>query len=260
MLDDIFRPQPMIIHDHHGYGDDDRHYYGREDVALEAHGTYMFGASSSGAAYEDDMYRASASAAEIGEEARAREDGRYKQLLELVKTPLYEGSKHTILWIMLRQMVIKKKRSKMNVCLDDDLALMRETLPEGNKCLESYNEIKRMLRKLGLEEVNIHACVNNCMLYYKEYADRTECHICGEKRYQEGRKSKTIARKVLRYFPLAPRLQRMYSSAITGKQMRWHAQGGGRNVAGLTHHRDGDAWQHLTNVSQILHRTLEIYD
>ena len=101
-------------------------------------------------------------------------------------------------------MVIKHKRGKTNMCLDDDLQLMKYVLSEGNICLGNYNEVKSILRDLGLDEVNIHACVNNCILYYKEHANTNECLVCNEPRYKTERKDNPP--KVLRYFPVGPSL------------------------------------------------------
>ena len=40
---------------------------------------------------------------------QAREFERYHKLVEMVKTPLYPGSKHTVLGAMTKQIVIKHK-------------------------------------------------------------------------------------------------------------------------------------------------------
>ena len=142
--------------------------------------------------------------------------------------------------------MIKHKRRKTNACFDDDLQLLKDVLPEGNNCPRSFYEVKTMLRSLGLEHVQIHACVNNCILYYKEYENATECPVYIEPRYDTNRELTTIARKVLRYFPLGPRLQRLYMSRKTAKHMRWH-ESQGRDGEGevLTHPRDGEAWKHF---------------
>ena len=177
---------------------------------------------------------------------QAREFERYSKLVELVKTPLYPGSKHTVLGTMMKQMVIKHRRRMSNACFDDNLELLKEVLPEGNSCPGSFYEVKTMLRSLGLEHVQIHACVNNCILYYKENANLTECLVCNEPRYDMNRRSGSVPRKVLRYFPVGPRLQRLYMSSKIAKHMRWHErQGRDEDGEVLTHPRDGEAWKHF---------------
>ena len=59
---------------------------------------------------------------------------------------------------------------------------------------------------------------------------------------QWGRKQKRHAVKSMRYFPLGPRLQRLFMSPKMAEQMRWHATDA--NVDGkMRHPRDGDAWK-----------------
>ena len=43
--------------------------------------------------------------------------------------------------------------------------------------------------------------------------------------YATGNKRKKIPAKVLRYFPLKSRLQRMFMSSKIAEHMRWHASG-----------------------------------
>lgn len=51
-----------------------------------------------------------------------------------------------------------------------------------------------------------------------------------------------VPQKVLRYFPLIPRLQRLFMSSKTAKFMRWHHEK--RNKDGkMRHPTDGKAWQ-----------------
>ena len=72
------------------------------------------------------------------------------------------------------------------------------------------------------------------------------CDICNESRYKEPKdlNKKKIPRKVLRYFPLTPRLQCLFMAGKTVKCMRWHHD---RNVVEgeLSHPADGDEWKHF---------------
>ncbi|XP_026450757.1 uncharacterized protein LOC113350866 [Papaver somniferum] len=56
-----------------------------------------------------------------------------------------------------------------------------------------------------------------------EHSKRDDCPVCSEPRYifHQG-KGKKVAQKVLRYFPLKPRLQRLFMSKHTASAMRWH--------------------------------------
>ena len=48
---------------------------------------------------------------------------------------------------------------------------------------------------------------------------------------------------VLRYFPLASRLQRLYMSSKTAMHMRWHKEGVRRDSVVISHPTDGEAWK-----------------
>ena len=97
---------------------------------------------------------------------------------------MYLDIEHTFLGTIMEQMTVKNKRGKTNKCFDEDMALMKKVLPKGNNCPADYDEVKTMLADLGLEVQKIDACVNNCMLYYKENEAEDECRHCYEPRYQ----------------------------------------------------------------------------
>nr|XP_011462080.1 PREDICTED: uncharacterized protein LOC101292880 [Fragaria vesca subsp. vesca] len=177
---------------------------------------------------------------------------KYNRLVREVQTLLYPGSEHTVLGIGMEQMQIKNKQGKTKTCSDVDIALMKKVLPKGNSCPKNFDQVKRMLVGLGLDHQKIDACVNNCILYYKDNNDEVECPHCYEPRYEastSSKQKKPIPRKVLRYFSLGPRLQCLYMSSHTAKHMRWHQarhQGEERiDPDNLTHPADGEAWKHF---------------
>jgi len=49
--------------------------------------------------------------------------------------------------------------------------------------------------------------------------------------------------KVLRYLPFIPRLQRLFMSEESAKQMTWHKNGIRYNPDKMVHPSDGEAWQ-----------------
>ena len=131
---------------------------------------------------------------------------------------------------------------------------MKKVFPKGNSCPADYDDVKTMLADLGLEVQKIDACVNDCILYYKENEAEDECRHCYEPRYQAAstsskQKKRPIPRKVMRYFPLGPRVHRLYMSSHTAKHMRWHQarhQGEKRiDSDNLTHPADEEAWKHF---------------
>ena len=69
------------------------------------------------------------------------------------------------------------------------------------------------------------------MLFCGEYEKLDNCPICEESRWEHtnsegtdvedgGVKKKKVPRKIFRYFPLIPRLQRLYMNDMTSAYMR----------------------------------------
>ena len=82
------------------------------------------------------------------------------------------------------------------------------------------------MRAIGLGYESIHVRKYDCALFWKENAAYEAYPICKHSRWMENRgKGKKIPHKVLRYFPLKGRLQRLYSSRRTASVMMWHHTG-----------------------------------
>ncbi|GJV33458.1 hypothetical protein Tco_1393858 [Tanacetum coccineum] len=100
----------------------------------------------------------------------------------------------------------------------DDIELIRDVFPHLTSLPSSVSEEKKLTKDLGLGYEKIDACESS-----------------------NAKKSNKPA-KVLRYFPLIPRLKRLYMSEKTAKDMRWHNMG--RTMDGkLRHPADGLAWK-----------------
>ncbi|XP_020082508.1 uncharacterized protein LOC109706120 [Ananas comosus] len=146
------------------------------------------------------------------------------------------------------------------------LELLIDAFPEGTLLPRSTYEAKKVIKALGLNYEKIHCCPNDCMLFWGEKASEEICHVCSSSRWVTRKqvdkeaqthdketmihdeinnasiKKKRKAAKVLRYFPLIPRLQRLFVSTKTAKDMRWHEEG--RVKDGLLRHpADGKAWR-----------------
>jgi hypothetical protein len=86
-----------------------------------------------------------------------------------------------------------------------------------------YYEAKQFRSGLCFSYESIHACKNDCVLFWKEHADKEECPQCKTSKWSGVKGSgKKIPQKVLWYFPIKPRLQRLFMSKNTAKNMRWH--------------------------------------
>jgi hypothetical protein len=87
------------------------------------------------------------------------------------------------------------------------------------------------------------------MLYYLENAELTKCMTCGYSYYKPitDREKTLVAYKKLKYFPITPRLHRLFMSPRTAEHMTWHQSH--HTVDGvMMHPYDGEAWRHFNSV------------
>nr|XP_012567360.1 uncharacterized protein LOC105851255 [Cicer arietinum] len=119
-------------------------------------------------------------------------------------------------------------------------------------CLpDNYYQATQLVSKLGLKVEKIDCGKKGCMLYYKDDNKLSECKICHSPRFIPRRtgmgKYKDVPAKRMFYFPIIPRLQRLYASTESAAEMRWHHENKkSSNV--LRHPSDGKAWKHFDNV------------
>ena len=89
---------------------------------------------------------------------------------------------------------------------------------------------KQMIYPIGLEVEKLHACSNDCILYRGEkYKDLDKCPKCEAPRYKEGpsdeaTKTRGGPVKVVWYFPIAPRVHRLFACAKSAKLLHWHSE------------------------------------
>ncbi|KAM3325262.1 hypothetical protein P3S67_000387 [Capsicum chacoense] len=90
------------------------------------------------------------------------------------------------------------------------LNFFKDVLPEDSSVPKSFYDSKKVLSDLGLGYTKIDACKSNCILYWKNYDNFQSFPKCGDSRWKsEEHKGKKVAHKVLRHFPIKPRLQRL---------------------------------------------------
>ena len=100
--------------------------------------------------------------------------------------------------------------------------------------------MKSSLKGLGMKYKSIHAYKFDCILYRKEHKHRLKCPVYNEPRYVQKiiLNSKQLVdtkvpHKLLKYFPLRPRLIRLYT-------VRWIAEVGGDL---MSHPTDSSMWK-----------------
>ena len=126
---------------------------------------------------------------------------------------------------------------------------MSELLPPDNVMIDSFYSTKKLVQGLGLPVEKIHCCINGCMIYWGEDSELASCKFCHHPRFRRpmrgSHKQKTnVPYKKMYYFPLAPRLQRLFASNATAKDMRWHAEHESEDGV-MRHCSDSEAWKHF---------------
>ncbi|XP_057444525.1 uncharacterized protein LOC130736753 [Lotus japonicus] len=168
--------------------------------------------------------------------------------------PLYEGcTRFSKLSFIVKLYHIKCLCKMTDKAMTMILELLHDAF-EHAKIPSSFYEAKKSITKLGLGYEKIHACPRNCMLYWGADENLEQCKVCQRSRWREPETNgenqvsvdenchKKVPRKVLRYFPLKPRLQRLFMSSKTAEDMRWHAVSA-NNDGMMRHPRDSAAWK-----------------
>ncbi|KAG8383125.1 hypothetical protein BUALT_Bualt05G0152200 [Buddleja alternifolia] len=131
------------------------------------------------------------------------------------------------------------------------LKLLKKALPNGETLPKSYYDAKKVLNDLGLGYIAIRACKYDCAIFWKEYENFEECPVCGTSRWKVNNKGKKIPHKVLRYFSLKPRLQRLFMSSKIAEDMRWHQDKRINDEKELKHPTDAKVWKEFDKVKSV---------
>ncbi|GKC00963.1 CACTA transposable element, partial [Tanacetum coccineum] len=166
-------------------------------------------------------------------------------LFEMANEELFSGCTWMSSLDFLAKMSHIKVFHKMtDTCFDDTMEFLIKCFPKGAKVPKSHYEAKKSMKKVGLGYESIHACVNDCCLFWEKNKDLHYCPTCNASRWKDKEKTgREVPNKVLCYFPLLPRLKRMYGSLHTAKHMTWHATGQCTKDGKMGHPVDGSTWK-----------------
>jgi len=185
---------------------------------------------------------------------------KFFDLLKDAQQELWPGSQLTKVSFLVKLFQLKCMGGWSKENAEQTLSLWRDTLPPGHCIPDTIKKAQKIIRDLGLTYIKIDACVNDCVLFRGPLANMDTCPTCGENRWKKdntnsneigessesGGAKKHTPCKVLRYFPLTPRLQRLYMSKETSSLMRWHKEelvSDGK----MRHPADSLAWKHVND-------------
>ncbi|XP_021804336.1 uncharacterized protein LOC110748694, partial [Prunus avium] len=180
-----------------------------------------------------------------GGAANSSHANKFNDLFEEAKRELYPGcTTFSPLTFIIRLMHIKVLGRWSNKHFNMLLQFLKCSHPKGAIIPTSLYDAKKMLREVGLGYESIHACVYDCALFWKQNEKLDKCPECNESRYKPSNsKKKLIPQKVLRYFPLKSRLQRLYASRHTAIDMKWHKDKRLNEEGILRHPSDSEQWK-----------------
>ncbi|XP_012851820.1 PREDICTED: uncharacterized protein LOC105971513 [Erythranthe guttata] len=156
----------------------------------------------------------------------------FRKLIEEWCIPLYEGCQENSKLSFVLEFYKIKSRGKMSDKTFSDTLQLIKKIP-GLNIPDSFYEVKKLIGKLGCGYVKIDACENDCMLFWKDDIDLDSCRVCNASRWKTSMENqpsssttrrKRVPKKVLRHFPLIPRLKRLFICERTSINMRWHAE------------------------------------
>ena len=164
--------------------------------------------------------------AEIAEGEDKREDDFLAKLKD-AETPLYPSClNHSKLSAIVSLFRIKTKNGWSDKSFNELLETLPNMLPQDNVLHTSLYDVKKFLKTFDMGYEKIHACVNDCCLFRKKYKKLDKCPKCNASRWKTnihtGEVKKGVPQKVLRYFPIIPRLKRMFRTEEMAKDLRWH--------------------------------------
>lgn len=160
------------------------------------------------------------------------------------KEPLYVGANVSKLRTMLSILNLQATFGWSNASVSALFELLHKILPEGNNMPQSRDEARKTLATVGLDYNIIHACPNDCVLYRGDIARLEHCPKCKAPRYRKDVQGNEVPSKVLRHFPLIPRIRHMFRCKSIASLMTWHVSGKSKDDK-LRVPADCKAWKHI---------------
>ncbi|XP_060210479.1 uncharacterized protein LOC132637405 [Lycium barbarum] len=171
-------------------------------------------------------------------------------LLKASEQEIWAGNPHghSQLSVVARLLNLKAEHHFSERLYDELCQLLSELMPTDNIMSDSFYSTKKLMRGLGLPVEKIDSCKNGCMIYWREDNELVNCKFCSHpqfkrSKHQRSKQKTTISYKKMCYFPLTPRLQRLYASDATTKHMRCHFEHERDGV--MRHPSDSPSWKNF---------------
>jgi hypothetical protein len=164
--------------------------------------------------------------------------------LDEAKREIHEGcTTSTRLAFIMKLLHIKTYNQVTNKAFDLFLSLLCVAFPWVD-FPKSYADAKSVLSEVGLGYETIYLCKFDCALYWGDHENNTLSCVWFS-RWRDTNGIKKVPHKVLRYFPIIPRLQRFFVSTELSKHTRWHKDKRIVEEGVLRHPTNGKACKHF---------------
>jgi len=175
-----------------------------------------------GDAYSNDRV----SSLMVAEELPNLEADKFYKLLKAAEESLWDGcTKQSKLSTCVQLLNMKSTLNLTQTAFNKFTEFTKSYMLDNGNLVSNFYDAKKFMRPLGLGYDKYDVCPNYYMLYYKVDAMKTNCDFCESLRYKPRNptsKSSNKSEKQLRYFPLTPRLHRLFMSPHHAKDMTWH--------------------------------------
>ncbi|KAK5812041.1 hypothetical protein PVK06_027436 [Gossypium arboreum] len=121
----------------------------------------------------------------VPDEEPNEEAAKFYNLLNEMNEELYEGSKYSKLSFCIRLFHLKCLGGWTENSFTMLLEFLRKMFPFA-KIPQSCQDMKRLIKDLGLGYDKIHSCPNDCMLYWGDQKNQQSCHVCGKSHWMNG--------------------------------------------------------------------------
>jgi len=172
-----------------------------------------------GDAYSNDIV----SSLMVAEELPNLKADKFYKLLKAAEESLCDGcTKQSKLSICVQLLNMKSTLNLTHTAFNKFTEFTKSCMLDNGNLVSNFYDAKKFMRPLGLGYDKYDVCPNYYMLYYGVDAMKTNCDFCGSLRYKPKNptsKGSNKSEKQLRYFPLTPRLQRLFMSPHHAKDM-----------------------------------------
>ena len=169
----------------------------------------------------------------------------FNNVLQVCVGPVYDGCSQNRLQAGIVIMTLATVFGVSDNFLTALLTYLSGTLlPRSNSLPRTTYELKRMIRRLGLEHERIHCCPEGHVLFEGDVNGAlSSCPECGRSRYVQG--STSVPAAVLRYFSLIDKLKRIYKCPKLTNLLKHYAdaRSSGGKMASVA---DSLQWREIT--------------